>query len=176
MQIDIRRIKGMSSGSLEVSTELPVPDLGRIVEVDQVLTPLQVNVKVTNTRTGLYVEGRLETKLSLVCTRCLTPFLYDVTADFTELFMQQTSAASNQSEEEIFFSEEAPSYKGDQLDVTELIYESLLLELPMKALCLDQCKGLCSECGQVQNLGACQCKIDKTDPRLASLADLFKKE
>jgi uncharacterized protein len=46
----------------------------------------------------------------------------------------------------------------------------------MKPLCEEACKGLCAQCGRNLNLGACDCKFDWEDPRLAALKGLFNNE
>ncbi len=63
---------------------------------------------------------------------------------------------------------------GDmKLDVDEVVREDVLLSVPGRYLCREDCKGLCSRCGKDLNEGACSCKKDETDPRLAALAELL---
>ena len=50
---------------------------------------------------------------------------------------------------------------------------NILLTLPIKRLCKEDCKGLCQQCGNNLNLSTCQCDNDDIDPRLAKLKDLF---
>jgi uncharacterized protein len=64
------------------------------------------------------------------------------------------------------------TYSGDEIDLSELLRESLLLELPMRPLCSDDCVGLCSVCGKNLNQGPCGCVHDDVDPRWAVLKDL----
>lgn len=52
-----------------------------------------------------------------------------------------------------------------QLDLEQLVWEFVLLDLPTKHLCREDCKGLCVQCGKNLNTGACGCK--KEDPRLS---------
>lgn len=62
---------------------------------------------------------------------------------------------------------------NSRLDLDELILTDILLELPTKLLCKNDCQGLCSMCGQNLNAGHCDCKKE-VDPRLASLLQLLK--
>ena len=50
--------------------------------------------------------------------------------------------------------------------------EQVLLELPMKALCRDDCRGLCPTCGADLNAGPCGCR-EEGDERLAKLKSLL---
>ena len=61
--------------------------------------------------------------------------------------------------------------KLDLIDPTE---EELMLELPSKTLCREDCAGLCVKCGKNLNLGKCSCKQSEGDPRLQILKTLLK--
>ena len=63
--------------------------------------------------------------------------------------------------------------ENGQLDLDGLIYEDVLLELPMRFLCKEDCKGLCVMCGRNLNLGSCGCK-KPVDPRLDVLSGLLE--
>jgi len=62
---------------------------------------------------------------------------------------------------------------GTKLDVEQLIWNELLAQWPMRVLCKEDCKGLCSRCGADLNLGPCSCGREP-DPRLAALASLLE--
>ena len=61
-------------------------------------------------------------------------------------------------------------YHGDGLLLEEVIKEQVLLDLPMKGICREDCSGLCPSCGQNLNLAACGCKASLGDPSWAPLA------
>jgi len=50
------------------------------------------------------------------------------------------------------------------------VKEQVLLSVPMKPLCRNDCAGLCPVCGRDLNEGACNCRKEELDPRLAPLA------
>jgi uncharacterized protein len=60
-------------------------------------------------------------------------------------------------------------YRDDQIDLNELLREQFYLELPMKPLCGDECRGLCPQCGTNLNTATCSCAAQQVDPRLAPL-------
>lgn len=60
-----------------------------------------------------------------------------------------------------------------QLDLKELVFSELVLSLPMKHLCREDCLGICPTCGANLNDGDCGCKRDQVDPRLAALQELL---
>ena len=63
--------------------------------------------------------------------------------------------------------------KDFQLPLDELVTTDLLLSLPMKSLCREDCRGLCPQCGHNLNNGECGCRQETVDPRLAALKDLL---
>ena len=66
-------------------------------------------------------------------------------------------------------------YHGQQLDVAALISEQVVLEVPMKPVCKEQCGGLCDQCGMDLNEGSCDCQRRSVDPRLVALEELKKR-
>ncbi len=173
MQISITNLKG-ESATLRIKKELPVDYGDRGLTEEKLVSPLKLDVTVTNTEEGYSVQGSVQTKVELECTRCLIPFVYDLSAEFSDEYLPKLNRA--ETEDDRFFSEQAPYFQGDQLDITELINESLILAIPMKLICSTDCTGLCSHCGQNLNQNSCQCIVDTVDPRLAALTDLLKKE
>ena len=71
---------------------------------------------------------------------------------------------------------ETSYYRDDQIDLNELLREQFYLALPMKPLCVADCRGLCLHCGINQNTGTCECAPAWEDPRLAPLRQLKNRE
>ena len=84
-------------------------------------------------------------------------------------------AKAEESREEIELSEEDLEYgyyEGEIVDCDPLIYEQIVLQIPIKVLCTEDCRGLCPDCGTNLNLEACNCASDRVDERLAVLKKL----
>ncbi len=102
-----------------------------------------------------------------ICGRCLEPFIKTETAVLSgQLVRQQDDIL----EDEI---EEAIHYEDDEIDLTEDIINTIVLSLPMKPLCSEECKGMCPRCGANLNKEKCDCVVEDIDPRLAILKDLM---
>jgi uncharacterized protein len=70
-----------------------------------------------------------------------------------------------QPEDEVELAEEdlvSVTFSGDEIDFTDEIAEQILLGLPYKALCSDDCKGLCFTCGADLNASECSCSQNST--------------
>ena len=64
---------------------------------------------------------------------------------------------------------------GMDLDVDRLVYLEVLMSWPLKVLCKEDCKGICSRCGKNLNEGPCGCAEKPKDPRMAAISDIFSK-
>ena len=64
---------------------------------------------------------------------------------------------------------------GMDLDVDRLVYLEVLMSWPLKVLCREDCKGICSRCGKNLNKGSCGCAEEPKDPRMAAISDIFSK-
>jgi len=60
-------------------------------------------------------------------------------------------------------------YQDDVIDLDNLIFEQVMLQIPIKILCTDTCKGLCPHCGMNLNTASCSCHAEFIDERLAVL-------
>ena len=104
---------------------------------------------------------------SFECQRCLR----DYETELVEEFRQEYRETSQESP--LPADAEYGVYEGDELDVTELVRDTLLLAEPMKKVCQLDCKGLCPVCGQDRNQSDCHCDHEAIDPRLAALKQLL---
>ena len=67
---------------------------------------------------------------------------------------------------------EQDTFDGKVIDLDPIVREQLLLALPMSAVCTEDCKGLCTVCGQNLNEKQCGCDTRQVDPRLAALKNI----
>ena len=153
----------------EVAAANRFPDLTQLGES---LSPLKVKGVVLKTEQGFLVSGTVHMSMTLTCSRCLTPFEQQISADFSDEYLPQGQTVEGEGTSQL--QDEVPTFQGDYLDISGLITESVILEIPMKAVCRTDCKGICPACGQVLNEKGCQCDPVQPDPRLAVLADLLR--
>ena len=99
------------------------------------------------------------------CDRCLTPFTetYDIP-------LEHTLVATLEDEE----NDDYILLDQYRLDLDDLVLADVLLELPYKSLCREDCRGLCPLCGKNLNEGLCGCNRKSVDPRLAVLGQLLE--
>jgi uncharacterized protein len=111
-------------------------------------------------------------QFEMPCARCLDPVAQQVEEHFDLVFRPSGVDASG-TEHSISTSDtEIGYYEGGRLVVEDVLREQVLLSLPAKALCQEDCKGLCPRCGQNRNNEDCACDTSPADPRWTALADL----
>lgn len=130
--------------------------------------PVELRIRNLGER-KLFMEGKAKLKLSIPCGRCLEPVICPFELDIDqELDMNQTE------EDRLEGLDEQPYISGYNLDVDQLLSNELLLNLPMKVLCSEDCQGICNRCGANLNHGSCSCDQSSPDPRMSVIQDLFQ--
>jgi uncharacterized protein len=122
---------------------------------------------------------RLRAKFSgsfeLLCARCLEPVAKDLSGDF-DLIFRPEFADAEAGERAITEEETEIGYYGKSgLLLEDAIREQVLLALPGRTLCQEDCQGLCPHCGANRNSAPCTCEERQTDPRWNALAGLAAK-
>jgi uncharacterized protein len=123
--------------------------------------------------------GKMDASIETDCVRCLEPFVIAIHEELDLLYLPQAKnvgPGSDKDEERELEEEDlaVSFFRDDKIDLNQMIWEQVYLALPMKPLCKDDCRGLCSQCGTNLNLSKCSCERDLVDPRLAALKTLLK--
>jgi uncharacterized protein len=123
------------------------------------------------------VKGSVTATLSLACSRCLESFDFPLRSEFTFTLVPEDVSETRPPEKELAAEDlETEFYEGETIDIDKIVLNNLLLSLPLKPLCREECEGLCPVCGANKNLEPCACSHDEPgDPRLAGLKDFFKR-
>lgn len=105
-------------------------------------------VRLNRVQQGILVNMKCAGDTALDCVRCLTPFIGRLSTEFDELFalpnLRQNADADN------FLPE------NGNIDLFPLIDEYMTMEIPIKPICSEDCKGLCQECGANLNIETCE--------------------
>jgi len=113
-------------------------------------------------------SGRFEQ----LCARCLEPVEHDLEGTFDLIF--RPGGVDNVAGERAITEDETEIgyYEESGLLLEDAVREQVLLTLPGRTLCQEDCKGLCPHCGTNRNLANCECVEKPVDPRLAALAGI----
>lgn len=121
------------------------------------------------------VVGEMSTRVEVACARCLEPVVRDVQRSFDLLYRPQGSDAGREEISVTQAEAEIGYYIGDGVSLEDILREQLLLEVPIKVVCREDCKGLCPQCGRNLNQGPCNCVVQSADPRWNALRGLKDK-
>ncbi len=134
--------------------------------------PLDVRATAELVEGHIRVYGQFSVRVELVCARCLDVVTEEVSKDFDLFYRPQPTAAKG---EEIHLKEgdtEVAFFEGEGIFLADVLIEQVNLQIPMKAICRADCRGLCPQCGANLNHDDCRCETRAVDPRLAPLARL----
>lgn len=169
MNIDLSRFLDQTTTSLHFDETLEFDRIeinGRKIIFTEAINVIGDIYKVEGSD---YLSGRVHFKYIENCARCLKEFTQEVSAVLSGKLIEKSQAEDFDDE-----NEDAIYYEGSSIDLKDLIINTIILSIPMKALCSEDCKGLCSKCGKNLNEGNCDCVIEDVDPRLAKLKEFFK--
>jgi len=151
----------------------PIEDVGDGVALRGPIS-FALRVRLEGEGGRVVVSGWYHSTATIPCSRCLRPVRRTIDGDMETVFLPALEGEET-AEAELDESDlDVDHYADGVLDLRAVLTEQVLLEIPMRVLCKEDCKGLCAQCGTDLNLETCSCQ-PPTDPRLSSLADIRKR-
>lgn len=136
------------------------------------LAPVSIHLFLSRSGGVVLVRSRIQTRAEVPCARCLEPVQLDLNSEY-KTSLKPKPPFPPPGEIEISREDlETEFYQGEEIDLTPLVQDQLLLALPAKTVCREECRGLCPRCGKNLNQGSCQCPPEGPDPRLEPLKNL----
>lgn len=134
--------------------------------------PIEADITIGRAMQMFTISGTVQGTVEGECSRCLKPARGSFASEFR--FLLQRKDANDEEVEALEDDEDVdivdPGRK--EVDLVDRLHDAVLLELPLRLYCKDDCKGLCARCGQDFNEGTCSCGDDDVDPRWEALAKL----
>jgi uncharacterized protein len=140
--LDTRELGRRPGSQQEVSRSVPAPaDLG--IEVLKVPegSPVELDLRLEAVMEGVLVTGSATAELVGECVRCLDPIADEMSARFQELYVYDDKDHDPDEDNEV------SQLESDLLDLEPILRDAVVLALPFRPLCQDDCPGLCIECG-----------------------------
>ncbi|MGM0444880.1 MAG: YceD family protein [Bacillota bacterium] len=143
--------------SLNYLKELKVDHLDFRGKEIPIKDSIKIDLDVLKTDNSFVLTGELKVSLILQCSRCLKEYAHPIEVEISdELLIEDIEDLKN-------------------VNVFPILVSGIILEIPIKPLHDESCKGLCSICGQNLNEGECDCEEEIVDPRLAKLKEFKEK-
>jgi uncharacterized protein len=154
----IVNISKLSEGTHRYSFEVRPENLSldtRFVDL------VAVDATIDKTGRQLFLESKIRTTATLTCDRCLAEFQNELVARYRIVYLTDELTAKEEEDAEIQYL----SPDANLLDLGEDVRQYLVLAIPQKILCREECEGLCPECGTNRNVKSCKCAATESDPR-----------
>ncbi|MBQ5747077.1 MAG: DUF177 domain-containing protein [Clostridia bacterium] len=126
-----------------------------------------ISGSVVNMSGYIELSAKITVEYETACSRCLRPLVKE---DAFEIKAPVAETLENMDNDEYLIPE------NGQIDLGELVRETLILNLPVSHLCREDCKGLCIKCGKDLNDGDCGCVRKEKDPRWSVLEHFFDED
>jgi uncharacterized protein len=142
------------------------------IETTRLKNAVKVEGELTKRIVQTDVKGEIFAEVETECSRCLLATKLKLEITFEAAFItaeNYTEAKETELKEDDL---DVSIFNGDKIDVTELVREQILLNLPEQAFCRENCRGLCEKCGANRNLIDCNCEEKEVDPRWQGLREL----
>ncbi|MGA7731036.1 MAG: DUF177 domain-containing protein [Chloroflexia bacterium] len=133
------------------------------------------DAKVTRLTDGVLVQGDVEAQVALQCSRCLDDIRLPVDARLEEQFQPTIDVETGHAIKRPDYEQDDNAFMIDSnhlMDMTEPVRQALLVALPMRPLCREDCQGLCLVCGANRNRTDCGHEEEQVDSRWEVLRDL----
>ena len=175
MQINLDKLIRREIDKIDLNFSQKIDTINYCDNSYKLTSPININGKVSNTNKGLYLDIDVDFTILDNCARCLdeveVPIEYSI-----EGFLVKEGF-----DEEEFEEDDAFIYDGKELNLIDIIEQTLDFNIPARILCNDDCQGLCHECGANLNKQECSCSENANDeeiidPRFAKLKDIFKND
>lgn len=179
MRLELKDIKdgGLIKELTCTSSDFPV--LVEMEPQDEVrfTQPIEFHLRLQKSGQLVEVEGSLWTGMELVCGRCLQRYARGLSADFaftyTPLVTDKQDVPEEDSEIELGADELGlVFYRDECLDLFQPLQDQLVMALPIRPICMGDCKGLCSKCGCNLNTHTCDCVRKPFNNKFTALAEL----
>jgi uncharacterized protein len=180
MQVSVEEI---GAQGLELDYTYSLEDLPILAQLQEDgtakwVTPVACHVRVHKVAQIIEVSGSTEVTVRMQCSRCLGEQPFELNVDFHQSFVEQLPQVTDDEEGEIELSAEEMGlelFDGESIDLRDEIQQQIVLALPIRPLCAEECKGLCSVCGANLNTSECSCHGGNISMHFAALRD-FKVE
>lgn len=166
--LDVHELPRRAGESKKINVKLKLPNsLSNgpvVIEKDH---EVELDLLLEAVVEGVLVTGNIILEFDAECSRCLDPIHYEICPFITELYLYDDKELNENEEDEV------RQLQGDLLNLEPALIDAVVLELPTRPLCKDDCLGLCAQCGIRLDENP-EHKHEIIDPRWSILSQLKK--
>lgn len=165
MEINLLSVLNYDGKKIDISEDVSISAAQE--DNFQIKSPVHFEGYAVNISGTIELHGSASVELSITCDRCTEEFDSTLTFEIDESYKKDDGITDVEENPDINILE------GSVIDLDELLYAGIILNIPSKSLCLEDCLGLCPVCGKNLNHGSCNCDNESTDPRFDILDKLL---
>jgi uncharacterized protein len=158
-------IGSLPEGHSHQDIEEAASEIDLAIEGGRPASPVRISLDIIRSGDEILVAGRASVSVAFECARCLENFTSTVESPFNLVVIVGGEASGSGDEESLV---RAPA-GAKSVDLAGEVRSELLVRLPLKPLCREDCRGLCPECGTNLNAARCACKGEDSDSRWDAL-------
>lgn len=166
MLIDLTEVIKNENAKLDICENFDMPKISFMGEEFDFSESFKACGSITNNSKALELDIEISGKAKVHCARCAAPLEVSIDFPVKETLMREGEV--NPENDEIIL------YQGKEIELDDIIVSNFLINIPVKYLCREDCKGLCPHCGTNLNEHTCDCDKDVIDPRWEKLAEIMK--
>jgi len=155
------KVKDIGDDGLDVDLALTSAWLAqecRDAEVTLAPAGLRFDGHIDRSGSDFLLRGRLAGGLSTVCARCLEPATLPIDVEVSVMYTEHDEGAEADDDDEDLEAPDVIRFSEGIIDLSGELREEILLALPVRVLCREDCAGLCSVCGGNRNANPCTCE------------------
>ncbi len=165
MRVNVSDIIKTEGAGIDVDFSGDLPELREYDTSVEFKPSFEFTGRIVNLGGLLKLSGDLHFEFNANCLRCLKQVHTESDIKVEESFVEVSKSDDV----------EAYTFEGNVVDIDKPLMDNIILALPMKTICSDDCKGLCKTCGTNLNIKSCNCdEREIVDPRMEILKDFFK--
>ena len=146
MKVNLKQLFSITGESKDISYSIQTDELSDLKGCS-FSQPVEINGRIYNRAGVVYLDYNAHFTTLLTCDRCLSQFAKEYSFDFSHIVVPSASADND----------EYIVADGESIEMNEIAITDILLQLPSKILCSEDCKGLCMVCGCNLNVSECNC-------------------
>lgn len=163
MKIDVSSIVKINGASLDVKFDEAIAELNNLESGFVFTDAVKFEGVLTNASGVLKLNGSLKVAYSTKCSRCVKDIEDNLELKIREDIIEGSETADV----------DAYTYNDNYILLDSILKDNIILNLPVKKVCDDNCKGLCPRCGTNLNEKTCDCKDDYINPQMEALKKFF---
>jgi Predicted metal-binding, possibly nucleic acid-binding protein len=163
MFFDISELTKKNQEKISINSKIPGENFYNNGDFIEFSKPIELVGAISLISNVMELRANLKTEVILPCSRCLERYKYPLDIEVIEDFTQDE-----------IDDDEITRISGSTIDLKKVCEDNILLAIPYRGLCKEECKGLCQRCGTNLNNSSCECEKDDIDPRLEKLKNFFR--